>query len=94
MARVPIQSHKNSLGSMVRLVENANPGKSVYQILFSCSEGRTYDLSMHVGANRLDALVNPYTGAILKTIWESTPIGMLYDLHADLFLGELALWDT
>ncbi len=37
----------------------------------------------------MDAMIDPYNGKILETVvWESTPIGILYDLHRNLFLGE------
>jgi uncharacterized iron-regulated membrane protein len=89
MIRVPIRQSKVSLAQMVRGVEQANPGKRVYHILESCNSGCTYDASMHDGANRLDALVDPYTGAVLRSVvWEQTPIGILYNLHGNLFYGD------
>lgn len=59
MLRVSIQKSKVSLAQMVRAVEAANPGKRAYHILESCNSGCTYDVSMHDGFNRLDALVDP-----------------------------------
>ena len=88
MLRVPVRQHTVSLAAMLASVERAHPGKRVYHILESCSAGCTYDLSMHWGADRLDALVDPYSGAILQTVdWERTPLGILYRLHGSLFYG-------
>ena len=89
MLRVPVRERKVALSDMVAAVQRANPGKQVYHILASCPSGCTYDLSMHSGADRLDALVDPYTGAILRTIdWDATPVGVLYRLHGSLFSGD------
>jgi uncharacterized iron-regulated membrane protein len=89
MLRVPIHHSKVSLAQMVRSVEEANPGKRIYHILESCDRGCTYDASMHDGDNRLDALVDPYTAKVLRTVvWEQTPIGILYNLHGNLFYGD------
>lgn len=89
MLRVPVGQTKVSLTLMVQSVELANPGKRVYHILESCERGCTYDASMHDGDDRRDALVDPYTGKILKTVvWEQTPIGILYNLHGNLFYGD------
>src|SRR5580698_68320 len=89
MLRVPSQQSKVSLAQMLRSVEEANPGKHVYHILESCDSGCTYDASMHDGADRLDALVDPYTARVLRTVvWEQTPIGILYNLHGNLFYGD------
>jgi uncharacterized iron-regulated membrane protein len=90
MLRVPTREHKVSLAEMVGSVERANGGKKVYHILESCARGCTYDLSLRSGADRLDALVDPYTGAILTTVdWDRTPIGILYRLHGSLFSGDV-----
>src|SRR5580704_11134970 len=90
MLRVPTREHKVSLAEMVGSVERANGGKKVYHILDSCARGCTYDLSIRSGADRLDALVDPYTGAILTTVdWDRTPIGILYRLHGSLFSGDV-----
>ncbi len=89
MLHVAVQQRMVSIGTMVKTVERANPGRRVYHLLFSCLRGCTDDLSMHAGQNRLDALVDPYTGKILKTVcWQRTPIGILYDLHGSLFSGD------
>lgn len=89
MVRVPNIHRKVSLTQMIRSVEQANPGRQVYHILKSCDNGCTYDLSMHDGSDRLDALVDPYTGKILRTVvWEQTTIGVLYNLHGNLFYGD------
>lgn len=89
MLRVPVREHKVSLADMIAAVGHANPGKTVYHILESCPTGCTYDLSMHSGADRLDALVDPYSGRILKTVdWENTPVGIAYRLHGSLFYGD------
>lgn len=89
MLRVPAGQSRVSLAQMIRSVERANRGKRVYHILRSCESGCTYDVSMHDGADRLDALVDPYTGKILRTaVWEQTPIGILYNLHGNLFYGD------
>ena len=89
MLQVPVREHKVSLAAMVASVERANRGKNVYHILESCAPGCTYDLSMHSGGDRIDALVDPYTGSILETIdWDRTPIGVLYRLHGSLFSGD------
>lgn len=89
MVRVPTGKSTASFAQMVRAVEAANPGKRVYHILESCDSGCTYDVSMHDGVNRLDALVDPYSAKILKTVvWEQTPIGILYNLHGNLFYGD------
>lgn len=85
---VPALPQRVSLSEMVRRVERNNPGKRVYNVLESCQSGCTYALSMHDGPNRLDVLVDPYTGRILNAaVWERSTVGFLYRLHADLFLG-------
>jgi uncharacterized iron-regulated membrane protein len=87
--RVPEAGRKVSYAAMIDAVQTANPGRHVYHLLVSCPRACTYDLSMHAGGDRLDALVDPYTGRVLKTVvWQRTPIGMLYDLHGNLFGGE------
>jgi uncharacterized iron-regulated membrane protein len=86
---VAVLAHKVSLSEMVQTVERANPGKHVYHVLESCRSGCTYNLSMHDGANRLDVLVDPYTGKIVRTeVWERSAIGFLHSLHAELFAGD------
>lgn len=89
MARVPVRAHVLSIGGVLGVAERANPGKRVRHVLLSCPSGCTYDVSFDDGANRLDVLVDPYTGAILKTVvWEQTAIGVLYRLHGSLFMGD------
>jgi uncharacterized iron-regulated membrane protein len=89
MLRVPVRGQKVSLAKMIDAAQRANPGRHVYHILFSCSRGCTYDLSMHAGNERLDALVDPYTGAVRETVvWQKTAIGVLYALHGSLLAGE------
>ena len=93
MLRVHVQREKVPLTQMVRSVEQANRGRHVFQILESCTEGCTYDLAMYDSPDRelnhLDALVNPYTGRILRTApFERSPVGLLSNLHGYLFLGE------
>lgn len=86
---VPIATHTVPVERMLRSVEMANPGKPVYHIVESCPSGCTYDFSMHDGVNRLDALVDPYTGSIVSTkVWERTPVGFLAQLHGNLFAGD------
>ena len=90
MVRVPVRQRTVPLSQIVRSVERANPGLRVRHVLLSCPSGCTYDVSMDFGPNRLDALVDPYTGAIVKTVvWERTAIGVLYSLHGSLFSGDL-----
>ncbi|HZY96013.1 MAG TPA: PepSY-associated TM helix domain-containing protein [Candidatus Cybelea sp.] len=89
MRRVPVGERKVPLEHMIASVEGANPGKKVYHILESCPAGCTYDVSLHSGTDRLDALVDPYTGAILESVvWNTTSVGILYALHGSLFLGD------
>ncbi len=86
---VPASAHKVSLSEMIQTVERANPGKRVYHVLESCQSDCTYNLSMHDGPNRLDVLVDPYTGKIVRSeIWERSAIGFLHSLHAELFAGD------
>jgi uncharacterized iron-regulated membrane protein len=90
MLSVPERAAKVSLATMIAAAERANAGRHVYHILVSCARGCTYDASLHGGPDRLDALVDPYTGRVLKTIdWQKTPLGVLYDLHGSLFGGDL-----
>lgn len=87
--RVPQMPAKVSLAAMLSAAQRANPGRRVYHILESCPDGCTYDLSMHDGDNRLDVLVDPYTGRVARTIvWQRTPVGVLYALHGSLFAGD------
>jgi uncharacterized iron-regulated membrane protein len=89
MLRVPVQEHKLSIGEVYAIAVRAHPEKPYRHILLSCPNGCTYDVSFDDGSNRLDVLVDPYSGAILKTIvWEHTAIGRLYGLHGSLFLGD------
>lgn len=86
---VPVLAHKVSLSEMIQTVERANPGKRVYHVLESCQSGCTYNLSMHDGENRLDVLVDPYTGKIVSSeVWERSAVGFLHRLHAELFAGD------
>ncbi|HTU81896.1 MAG TPA: PepSY-associated TM helix domain-containing protein [Candidatus Acidoferrales bacterium] len=90
MLPVPIRAHQATLARMVQTVQRANPRTPVYHILESCARGCTYDLSMHAERGRLDALVDPFTGAIVKTVqWDRTPIGVLYRLHGSLMAGDI-----
>ncbi len=87
---VPVKPQTVPLAQMLRSVQEANPGKSVYHIVESCEAGCTYDFSMHDGTFRLDALVDPYTGNIVSTkVWEQTPVGFLAQLHGNLFGGDV-----
>ncbi len=81
---------KHSLASMLATVHKAYPGATVTHILESCQVGCTYDASLHQkDDDRLDVLVNPYSGAILRAdLWSKSPVGMLYDFHANLFGGD------
>jgi uncharacterized iron-regulated membrane protein len=80
---------KQSLASMLATVQKAYPGEAVSHILESCETGCTYDFTLKRGDDRLDVLVNPYTGAISRsTLWSTSPVGFLYDFHANLFGGE------
>lgn len=89
MLRVPVREHSLSIAGILGIAERANPGKPVRHVLLSCPTGCTDDVSFDDGPNRLDVLVDPYTGAILKTVvWEQTAIGVLYGLHGSLFLGD------
>jgi uncharacterized iron-regulated membrane protein len=89
MLRVPVQERKLSIGQIYAIAARAHPKKHYRHILLSCPSGCTYDVSFDDGPNRLDVLVDPYTGAILKTVvWEHTAIGMLYGLHGSLFMGD------
>ena len=93
MENVPVQKEKVTLTQMVRSVERANPGRQVFQIFESCPAGCSYDLSMYDAPDReldhVDALVNPYTGTIIRTsAFEKSPVGFLSNLHGYLFLGE------
>ena len=86
---VPVLAQKVLLSEMVQTVERANPGKRVYHVLESCPSGCSYNLSLHDGPNRLDVLVDPYTGKIVGSeVWERSVVGWLYRLHADLFAGD------
>ncbi|HTX59089.1 MAG TPA: PepSY-associated TM helix domain-containing protein [Verrucomicrobiae bacterium] len=89
MERVPVRGQRVPLSQMIRSVERANPGLTVYHLLASCPAGCTYDASMHQGGDRLDALVDPYTGTIVRTVvWQRTPVGILDDLHGSLMSGD------
>lgn len=90
MLRVPMGEHKLSIGDVYSIAVRAHPDKHYRHILLSCPRDCTYDVSFDDGPNRLDVLVDPYTGAILKTVvWEHTAIGRLYGLHGSLFLGDM-----
>ncbi len=90
MLRVPVRAHKLSIGEVYARAARAHPVKRNRHILLSCSSGCTYDVSFDDGPNRLDVLIDPYTGTILKTVvWERTAIGILYGLHGSLFMGDV-----
>lgn len=89
MQRVPVREHKLPIGEVYAIAVHAHSNKRFRHILLSCPTGCTYDVSFDDGSNRLDVLVDPYTGTILKTVvWEQTPIGILYRLHGSLFMGD------
>jgi uncharacterized iron-regulated membrane protein len=90
MRRVQPGQAKTSLDAMVAVVERAYPGDTVTHVLKSCDVGCTYDVTINrANTGRVDVLVNPYTGAIVDTIvWNRSPIGFLYDLHANLLNGD------
>lgn len=90
MLRVPVRAQKMSVGEVYAIAARAYPDSRYRHILLSCPSGCTYDVSFDDGPNRLDVLVDPYTGRILKTVlWEHTAVGMLYGLHGSLFMGDL-----
>jgi uncharacterized iron-regulated membrane protein len=79
-----------SLAAMLSTVEKAYPGEMPYHILESCDRGCTYDFSLaRAAGDRLDVLVDPYSGAIVQSVlWSRSPVGFLYDFHANLFAGD------
>jgi len=87
---VPIGSVKQPLAIMLAAVERAHPSDRVEHILKSCDMGCTYDFSIRQHQDdRLDVLVDPYTGKIVQTTrWSTSPVGFLYDFHANLLGGD------
>src|ERR1700681_1786596 len=61
----------HSLATMLATVEKNYPGEKPTHILKSCERGCTYDFSIARGtSNRLDVLVDPYSGRIVQTaLW-------------------------
>jgi uncharacterized iron-regulated membrane protein len=90
MQRVAVRSAHVSLEVLVERVERAYPRTAISQILFSCTPNCTYAASLDEPAGkRLDVLVDPYTGAIVKSaVWEDSLAGKLFALHAELLMGE------
>jgi uncharacterized iron-regulated membrane protein len=78
------------LAALLANVEKANPGEHPTHILVSCERGCTYDVSFARDAgDRLDVLVNPYSGDIVQTVlWSRSLVGFLYDFHANLLAGD------
>ncbi|HKE37701.1 MAG TPA: PepSY-associated TM helix domain-containing protein [Candidatus Baltobacteraceae bacterium] len=89
MVRVPAGEKTVGLGAVVAAAAEANPRRTLRHVLLSCPSGCTYDVSFDYGDDRLDVLVDPYTGRIVKSvIWEQTAIGRLYGFHGSLFAGD------
>jgi uncharacterized iron-regulated membrane protein len=80
----------HSLATLLATVERNYPGEQPTHILLSCERGCTYDVSFARGAgDRLDVLVDPYSGKIVETVlWSKSIIGFLYDFHANLLAGD------
>lgn len=87
---VPPTSATQSLAAMLSTVQKAYPGEKPTHILISCARGCTYDFSFaRAAGDRLDVLVNPYSGTIVQSgLWNRSPVGFLYDFHANLLSGD------
>ena len=83
-------SATQSLAAMLATVERTHPGEKPTHILKSCDRGCTYDFSFNRDAgDRLDVLVNPYSGKIVQNVlWSRSTVGFLYDFHANLLSGD------
>jgi uncharacterized iron-regulated membrane protein len=79
-----------SLAAMLATVERTYPGEKPYHILESCERRCTYDFSIaRAAGDRLDVLVNPYSGTIVQSVlWSRSLVGFLYDFHANLLSGD------
>ncbi len=79
-----------TLATMLATVERTYPGEKPTHILKSCDRGCTYDFSFARDAgDRLDVLVNPYSGNIEQSaLWSRSIVGFLYDFHANLLSGD------
>jgi uncharacterized iron-regulated membrane protein len=79
-----------SFAAMLTTVEKTYPGEKPYHILKSCERGCTYDYSIaRAGGDRLDVLVDPYSGKIVQSVlWSRSLVGVLYDFHANLLSGD------
>jgi len=89
MQHVPIGATRQPLGTIVANVARAHPGDDIAHVLFSCPQGCTDDVTVHAHEERIDVLVDPYTGAIVRSVtWSKSPIGFLYELHANLLSGD------
>ncbi len=80
------------VAQIIGTVERANGGKPVNDVAISCQAGCTDYVSIRDGIRTIYALVNPYTGAILRSgVRESSLVGFLFDLHGSLLSGNTGL---
>ncbi|MFB2833766.1 PepSY-associated TM helix domain-containing protein [Floridanema evergladense] len=85
------QTKQVSLDTMVALVQNAQPYVPLWFIETPKKPDESYIINQKMrNEHRLQTFVNPYTGKILGSrIWEYSPVGFLYTLHHDLFVGKV-----
>jgi uncharacterized iron-regulated membrane protein len=90
MERVPVGASLHSLDAIVASAQHAYPGGSATHVLLSCPSGCTYDVTLRdARGRRIDALVDPYTLRVVKVVpWDRSAVGLLYELHANLFAGD------
>jgi uncharacterized iron-regulated membrane protein len=90
MQHVSMGAARQPLEAIVASVRQAYPADAVAHVLISCPRGCTYDVTVRGSHNeRLDVLVDPYTAKIIRSVtWAQSPIGFLYELHANLFSGD------